>query len=219
MFKKCYVINLDRRKDRYNEFLSRTPFDCERFSAIDGKNINNYKIDENPYIIGCHLSHKKILEMVSNNNEIEDDDLILIFEDDVFFNNSFKDEIIKLNKMLFKENNNFILYIGGRFTKNFKPQSLKGWNLIYDKIYEKLDNNISSHDFDRTTNVLILSKYTCSQIINKTKDIKTSVPIDSLYNNIKQYIPEIKIYDFFPHLCYSPVNYQTDIQNYKKIIK
>lgn len=220
-FKKCYIINLDRRQDRYNNFLHRIPFNsniCERFSAIDGKNILKNKINENPFVIGCHMSHKKILQMVINDDDIKDDDLILIFEDDVFFTETFSNEFIKLNETikLFKEN--FIIYIGGRFKPNFKP-SLKGWKLYHDKIYEKIgddEKDILPSDYHRTTNVLILNKFTCNEIINKTNHIKTSIPIDSLYNNIKKYIPDIKIYDLFPHICYSPANYETDIQNYKK---
>ncbi len=44
------ISNLERRKDRYVEFLNRIPFDtdvCERFIAVDGKDLkHNY--DENP---------------------------------------------------------------------------------------------------------------------------------------------------------------------------
>jgi len=226
IFKKCYVINLDRRKDRYNDFLRRLPFNsslCHRFSAIDGKNITNIKINENPFVIGCHLSHKTILKMVIDDININDDDLILIFEDDVFFIESiFKEEIIKLNETikLFKENNinNFIIYIGGRFKPKFKPALKDRWKLFFNNIYEKIGgkDDIPSCDYDRTTNVIILNKFTCKEIINKTIDVKLSIPIDTLYNNIQKYIPEIKIYDLFPHICYSPCNYETDIQNYKK---
>ena len=87
-FKNCFVINLDRRPDRYADFLSRIPFDsllCKRFSAIDGKDIINYSVKENPYVMGCHLSHKKILEIVINDDNIKNDDFVIIFEDDVFF--------------------------------------------------------------------------------------------------------------------------------------
>ena len=89
-FKKCFVINLDRRPERYNEFLNRIPFNssiCERFSAIDGKTITKHSAKENPYVMGCHQSHKKILEIVMDDDALSDDDFVIIFEDDVFFNN------------------------------------------------------------------------------------------------------------------------------------
>jgi GR25 family glycosyltransferase involved in LPS biosynthesis len=217
-FKKCFVINLDRRPDRYDEFKSRIPFDstiCQRFSAIDGKTIP-HMIKENPFVMGCHQSHKKILEIVMNDESIADDDFIIIFEDDVFFSKNFiKDiEYIKKSKDIIDLNS--IIYIGGRFKISFKPSSYTGWSFLKNNLYLKYGNygNISSPDYDRTTNVIILSKTACREIIEKTKNVKFSEPIDSLYNGIRKYIPEMKIYDLFPHLCYSPTDYKTDIQNY-----
>ena len=221
-FKKRFVINLDRRKDRYNGFLNRIPFDsdvCERFSAVDGKNIKEFKNNDNPFVIGCHLSHKSILKLVVEDETIKDDDIILIFEDDVFFSDSFSEEINKLvNYLKNLKKMNYLVYIGGRFTHKFQPscsKAWKAWNKIIDNIYLKNTSYYSYNDCDRTTNVLILSKYTCKQILDKTKNVSTSIPIDTLYNGIKKYIPDIEIYDVFPHICYSPINYMTDIQNYK----
>jgi len=222
-FKKRFVINLDRRKDRYNDFLKRIPFDsdvCERFSAIDGKKIKDFNHKDNPYVIGCHLSHKNILNLVVIDETIKDDDIILIFEDDVFFSTSFDVEIKKLVNFLKKlDKINYLVYIGGRFTQKFEPSSIKSWSKVIDNIYLKnFSNNDSynSYDYDRTTNVIILSKYTCREILDKTINVSTSKAIDTLYNGIKKYIPDIEIYDVFPHLCYSPLNYMTDIQNYKR---
>lgn len=218
-FKKCFVINLDRRPDRYTEFLGRIPFDsliCQRFSAIDGKNITNYSLKENPYVMGCHLSHKHILENVMNDDNIKNDDFVIIFEDDVFFNKNFIEGIENIKKSIDIIDINSVIYIGGRFKSSFKPSSYKGWSFLKNNIYMKYGDysNILSQDYDRTTNVLILSKFACKEIIEKTKHIKSSEPIDSLYNNIRKCIPDMKIYDLFPHLCYSPANYKTDIQNY-----
>jgi hypothetical protein len=218
-FKKCFVINLDRRPDRYTEFLSRIPFNsliCKRFSAIDGKNLTNYSVKENPYVMGCHLSHKQILENVMNDDNIKNDDFVIIFEDDVFFNKNFIEGIENIKQTVDMIDINSVIYIGGRFKTCFNPSSYKGWSFIKNNIYMKYGDysNILPQDYDRTTNVIVLSKFACKEIIEKTKHIKSSEPIDSLYNNIRKYIPEMKIYDLFPHLCYSPANYKTDIQNY-----
>jgi len=217
-FKKCFVINLDRRPDRYNDFKNSIPFDssiCERFSAIDGKTITNYSVKENPYVMGCHLSHKKILENVINDDTISNDEFIIIFEDDVFFTKNFIKDVENIKKSKDIIDLNSIIYIGGRFKISFKPSSYTGWSFLKNNIYLKGNyKNITSPDYDRTTNVIILSKFACKEIIEKTKDVKASIPIDSLYNNIRKYIPDMKLYDLFPHLCYSPVDYKTDIQNY-----
>ena len=133
-----------------------------------------------------------------------------------FFNKNFIEGIENIKQSINMIGVNSIIYIGGRFKTFFNPSSYKGWSLLKNNIYLKYGDysNILPHDYDRTTNVIILSKFACKEIIEKTKHIKSSEPIDSLYNNIRKYIPEMEIYDIFPHLCYSPVNYKTDIQNY-----
>ena len=218
-FKKIYVINLDRRPERYKEFLSKIPFDsdtCQRFSAIDGKNIKHHTVKENPFVMACHQSHKTIFQMCIDDDLINDEDLILIFEDDVFFSEAFEKEL-NTNLSLIKElPPNFILYIGGRFVKSFKPTSLNGWNKVTSTLYHKIGdyNTIKGSNYDRTTHSYILTKYACKEIIEKTKHIASSQPIDSLLNNIRKYVPDMKLYDIFPHLCYSPINYKTVIQSY-----
>lgn len=221
-FKRRFVINLERRKDRYEEFLQRIPFDshvCERFVAIDGRNLKkniDYTEKENPFIKGCHMSHKNILIKVIEDKKIDDNDLILIFEDDVFFNDNFEAELVNIIPNVKKLQPNFILYIGGRSQKNFipSPSSLKEWEIIDLKLYSKgKSNKIHFLDYDRTTNVIILTKHACKEIICKTKEINFCVPIDALYNYIREYIPDMKLYDIFPHLCYSPLEYKSDIPN------
>lgn len=216
-FKKCFVINLNRRTDRYEEFLERIPFEanvCTRFSAIDGDDIKNYDKDENPYIIGCHLSHKAVLQNVINDNSIEDNDYVIIFEDDVYFQSTFIKEIEKIvaRKNVFDTNS--IIYIGGKSIQNFLPNNLTGYTNIIENIY--LRNNIrdTSDIYIRNANVIILSKFACKQIINKTKHVRVSLPIDALYNKIRDYIPEMKIYDLFPHVCYSSLESDSDIEKF-----
>ena len=219
-FKKCYVINLDRMPDRYSEFLERIPFEasiCTRFSAIDGNDIINYERNENPYTMGCHLSHKAILQNVINDSSINDEDYVIIFEDDVYFQDTFIQEIekIKTNKDVF--NINSLIYIGGRFTPYFYPTSLNGWNNIKENIYLRNDGKVSGFNHDRTAHTIILTKFACKEIINKTKHVRVSIPIDVLYTDIRTYIPETKLYDLFPHVCYSPTDSETDIHNYNNI--
>ena len=66
-------------------------------------------------------------------------------------------------------------------------------------------------DYDRTTHAIIMNKSLAIKILENTKHIEKNVPIDELYNNLFSYIPEITIYEVFPHLCYSPKNYKSDI--------
>lgn len=217
-FKRRFVINLKRRSDRYSEFLDRIPFDkdlIERYIAVDGKDIEcNGK--DNPYVIGCHLSHKNILSIVANDDSLDDDDFIIIFEDDVFFsNNDFEKEIVSLfDSIKSIDSKEFIIYIGGRFKPDFKPTMLNKWKHVVNRLYHKhcKYNEYISSEYDRTSHVIILNKFTCKTFIETTKHVPTSIPIDALYNCIRRYADDIRTYDIFPHLCYSPCDYKTDIQ-------
>lgn len=216
-FKKCFVINLNRRSDRYLGFLERIPFEaniCTKFSAIDGGDIKNYDKDENPYIIGCHLSHKAVLQNVINDNSIEDNDYVIIFEDDVYFQNTFIKDIEKIISRKNVFDSNSIIYIGGKSIQNYSPSNLTGYTNIIENIY--LRNNIkdTTDIYNRNANVIILSKLACKEIINKTKHVRVSLPIDSLYNKIRDYIPDMKIYDLFPHVCYCPADNESDIEKF-----
>jgi len=216
-FKKCFVINLNRRTDRYKEFLERIPFEadiCTRFSAIDGDDIKNYDKDENPYIIGCHLSHKAVLQNVINDNSIEDTDYVIIFEDDVYFQSTFLKEIEKIVARKNVFNSNSIVYIAGKSVQNFTPSNLSGYTNIIENIYLRNNNKDTSVDSNRNANVIILTKLACRQIINKTKHVRVSLPIDTLYNKIRDYIPDMKIYDLFPHVCYSSPESDSDIEKF-----
>lgn len=100
---KTYVLNLDRRPDRWKEFNDNAPsFPRERFSAVDGsKLINNHQMQQlfetNDFnwrkgIMGCALSHIKMwLEI-----EKSDKKFFMILEDDIKFASGFTDKLVKL---------------------------------------------------------------------------------------------------------------------------
>lgn len=234
-FKRRYVINLLRRSDRYNEFKTRTciyfnPELFEKFDAVDGKQIDKNTLE--PFFknsntrngeIGCHLSHRKIWENVSEDETLEDDDLIIVFEDDVFFTDhnfesKFTDSINCFKQIKVP---NKMLYIGGRFDKNFQPMKNElnlHWknaffqsNNFQERIYKPI---IAKHIFDRTTHALIFTKYAAKIFLQSSLCYeKKPVALDSflIWCHHQKKGP-IHYYDFFPHLCYSPINYKTDIQ-------
>lgn len=92
---KIFVINMDRRKDRWFEFFRKAKEaglnTYEKFKATDGKELeyneeierlfknNNFKYQRG--IIGCALSHYRLWKHCYENNINN----VLIFEDDVFF--------------------------------------------------------------------------------------------------------------------------------------
>ena len=214
-FKKSFVINLDKRVDRYKEFCESLPFDyniVERFSATDGSLLK--RNDGNVGEIGCHISHKRLLENIFNDEDIQDDDLILIFEDDVFFNDTFESDFkyaIDMYKK-FKINDNSVLYIGGRFHEDFVPKNLHGWKKLDDNFFIRNKNTktIANKDKNRGTFVLIFNKYIIKKLFNSLQNIGENTHIDSHYNTFFEN-SDIDFFEIFPHICYSPLNYKSDI--------
>lgn len=99
IFKKSYVINLDRRTDRWTnakvELEKAGITNFERFSAVDGKSLTtkyNFKPSDSMSDaqmmghIGCTLSHYGVL------NKAREDglDKYAVFEDDVEFRPGFE---------------------------------------------------------------------------------------------------------------------------------
>lgn len=102
-----FVINLDRRPDRLQQFLERkaatlTTMTVNRFSAIDGQVLSshmsakqlkhlfrNNDFGSNIGAMGCALSHLTLWKQLLNDNE---HDTYLILEDDVQFLDNFSNE-------------------------------------------------------------------------------------------------------------------------------
>lgn len=161
---KIYVINLDRRNDRYAEFLTKCPDELkpkiERVSAIDGRllqhlsfKINNqYKTKQYDYSIkircpvekqkainACYLSHMNVLEKISQDDTLNDNDFCMIFEDDFFFSDNFNDTLQKSIhhiQSIDKHTDKKFVYISGRWNEHFTPsQYISAWKPAGQNIY------------------------------------------------------------------------------------
>lgn len=94
-----YVINLDRRPDRWKEFLADSPIPrqkLQRVSGVSGEELPGFGLA--PWFTertgeraknwggaaGCLLSHRKVLELACR----RDDNLFVVLEDDAQFINS-----------------------------------------------------------------------------------------------------------------------------------
>ena len=99
---KTYVLNLDRRPDRWKKFKEQNShkiefLEYERFSAVDGTILKNscqlQQIFENndynmrPGLVGCLLSHVKMFIELINSIFI---DALLVIEDDASFTKDFE---------------------------------------------------------------------------------------------------------------------------------
>lgn len=119
-FDKTIVINLDERQDRYDNFKKEiSKFNInniERFSAIDGKKINNSNnFNLLPGEIGIIHSHLEIIKLAIK-EKLKN---ILILEDDVYFT----DELFKLDEYmsLVPKDWDFI-YFGGNHLYGQPPE-------------------------------------------------------------------------------------------------
>lgn len=234
-FNMRLVINLDRRKDRYDEFCKNCPFDpniITRVSGVDGNKLDKnttmrYKME--PGAVGCFMSHYKAWEMIAS-SEMDDNMMAIIFEDDNMFSDRFSD----INNIMMLKNNNMpiICYIGGRFNINFIPSNID--NDISMNIYTKINNNLymrpknkylitqyNNWIFDSSEDMINQWERCCSCIIMNKMAAKllvkyiTCIPdiaVDNFLFKINSFTNMITYYDYFPHLCYSPLNYKSDIR-------
>jgi GR25 family glycosyltransferase involved in LPS biosynthesis/predicted O-methyltransferase YrrM len=96
---KTYLINLNHRQDRLEEFNKNSTIRYTKFSAINGKNLkpneqlqrifegNDYNMRNG--IVGCAMSHIKLfIELLESDEEI-----FCILEDDITFGPKFEEQI------------------------------------------------------------------------------------------------------------------------------
>lgn len=121
-FDKIIVVNLDRRKDRWNkiekQFKELNITNYLRVSAIDPtQSENNIKIPSNfydtPGAYGMLCSARKVLLIAKRNNYKR----ILLLEDDIIFHNKFNKLFEQKTKNI---PNNWLLYYLGTSLHNWR---------------------------------------------------------------------------------------------------
>ena len=213
-----YVINLKRRLDRFELFKKNFPLDISKvnkFEAIDGKTLENIPKYFNGLLsgeVGCFLSHKLLWEKILKD---KDSEYYVIFEDDAKFSKNFIEDF----NNIFNEFIDFdtILYIGGRFTENYKMnRCIKVKNKIVKYDYNK---KWVGHDCDRTTHSYIISKKCCELFLEnfyqRTKDYHLN---NFTFPAVDHYMMDIlrlnrkEIYHTYPLLCHSESGSDSDIR-------
>ena len=224
---KKYVINLDRRPDRMDEFKNRyQKNDFERFSAVDGlqkvlnKDLNSFEerimslLRRDPKrdagVFGVWMSHFYLWQELAESER----DAYVIFEDDAFFVDDFHEKFNEVLNQVTPEMD--IVYFGGRFDKNFVPSDMKtNWEK-YKNFYAPIKHK-PGIDMDRTFHAYIITKNGAKNLVDRVvsyDDNKILRPIDWYLNDIRK---EIVSLDYFPHIAWSPLNYKSDIQNVRPI--
>ena len=236
-----YVINLNRRQDRWTNFLKiieKTNLKNETFIRIEAydakihqeelkrissdiyKNIINTFIKNKTYFkksgeLGCLMSHVLTLDAIIKNKDINQNDYVSIFEDDIDYCIDFEKNYEKLQNINLNKLNIDFLYTGGRNLKNYNNKHELFQETINENIYYRPYNinNINPMYYDRCTFSYIVRKSACNKIlinINNAIDRNfKDLAIDHIYTNCMR---NIRMFDFLPHLFYSPLIYNSDVQ-------
>lgn len=238
-----YVINLNRRTDRWNNITKIINDTCLknhnfiRFNAIDGNNFNedliNHNLNEHQIlnklkenkinvssgIIGCFLSHISALKKISEDDSLNPNDYVGIYEDDFLFSgsiNSFNESYETLSNTNLNELEVDLIYIGGRFKPNF---------IFFDeKTFQQTSNinifsrgpreNIKIENYDRCNSSYLIRKDSCKKLIDLvTINFLRNKEVIAIDVVYPLLYKNIKMFDYYPHLFYSIRNYTSDINN------
>jgi GR25 family glycosyltransferase involved in LPS biosynthesis len=215
---KTYVVNLDRRVDRWENFKKNaTEIDnYERFSAVDGKLIKNSTqlqqiFESNDYymrrgMVGCLLSHIKIYTELINSEY----QYFIILEDDVEFTPDFKN---KFDNIMTQVSNWDLIFLGHHVRDIDRQKD----ELVKDKmpVLTKRDAYWSFLNSLGGTGGYIISKVGAQKLLDFIdKNGGSSNGIDTL---IQKSANVLDIYYPTPHLIFTECyrgdnNIDTDIQ-------
>jgi len=236
-----YVINLDRRSDRWDEFVEKLNKTSEfkkeifiRISAFDGYNheeeIKRYNLEnfsiikflrQNKVIVkkgvlGCLMSHVIALYNILQNTDIKEDDYVGIYEEDIFYPENFDNKYKKFKEINLNELGVEFLYLGGRVDPDFEASK-------NENMFEKTDNkNIylrkdpceGGYDWDRGAFAYIVKKSICAKLIKllTTRFATSCLRLIAFDALLVKFYKDIKMFDYFPHIIYSKFEYKTDVQ-------
>jgi len=191
-FDKIYCINLDRRKDRWDETVNELNKwgllnQVERYSAIDGSDI----IGEYPISLGNVGLIETNIKIINDAKE-KNYDNILILEDDVEFTKNI-DLFADYYNQLPKDYD--MVWLGGNH------------NLHMGKLVNKINDKIIKLHSTYATHAVIINKSmfdVIPKLISKKKK-----PIDVYYCDLQK---SFNCYGFYPNIATQRPSY-SDIEN------
>jgi glycosyl transferase family 25 len=196
---KTIIINLDKDKDRLenvtNElYKSSIPF--ERISGVYGKNLSKKEIQDNTTLfcskfctsgmIGCAMSHKKVLEKITSDKESDTNAKFLILEDDIILHKEFNN---KLETILDNVPKDFdILYLGyflSNYNDNYTP-FIKFCHLVlgcFSKKQKKINDHIFIPKCPLATHGYMVTKRGAQKLLDMINEKKIYYHIDVMFKN------------------------------------
>ena len=218
---KTYVLNLDRRPDRWDNFKNNCSeidfLNYQRFSAVDGLKIksteqlqrifNNNDYNMKAGMVGCLMSHIKMyIELIYS-----DYDLFCILEDDITFTSNFDKKFLHLYNQL--KNEKWDLIYIGHHIRNMENKHIE-FHTENLPIIEKVNTHKSFLKSLGGTTGYLISKSGAQKLLDFISLYGATNCIDTLQQK------SANIMDVFyctPHLIYSDCfdnnnSVDTDIQ-------
>lgn len=213
---KIYVVNLDKRSDRWNTFVEKSSlypqFNFIRYSAINGWNLKNtcqlqQIFDNNDYnmrrgMVGCAMSHLKLyIELL----EDDDNDIYCILEDDIDFVPEFDKKLDSCIELL-KNTDWDMFYLGHHVWKKYIDKNTYS-KTLWPQIEKK--NRKESIDFSIGGTIgYIITKKGAELVLNYINETGMTNGIDTV---LQKAADTINVYYVYPHLIYSECYRGTDM--------
>ena len=221
-----FVINLDRRRDRLEDFYERLPFRAEgyveRFPAVDGQTLDptpeilhlfrDNRFDYRRGIIGCALSHYRLWRLIAA--DAYPHRTTAIFEDDVIFADCFP-YLWNRQASIFFPRKYDLVYIGGLPVSGDSVELLERYrgNLDLDRdVYiEGMVNPFFGIPKDRNfcTFSYVISKSGAMALCRHVETEGIQVAVD---HHMRDCWRGLEVYATVPLFCWGILNYSTDIQ-------
>lgn len=221
---RTFVINLDRRPDRWEKFQKQpepTFLRYLRVSAVDGNALvpteqlqqifegNDYNMRAG--MVGCAMSHIKLYIDLLNSKE----DVFCILEDDIQFCNDFQNQFIGLITQLAKTDWDFC-YLGHHVwgESEFKLQNSPSLKIEKRSAKDALEKSIGG------TGGYLITRTGAEKLLNFINSFGMRNGIDTIQQKSADLL---NVYYCSPHLIYSECwtnnsNSDTDIQKeYKSL--
>nr|QBK90529.1 MAG: glycosyltransferase family 25 LPS biosynthesis protein [Pithovirus LCPAC104] len=209
-----YIINLDRRKDRWRKIskkLTNKWDNINKFSAINGKdlviNYQKFKIFEgNDFnnrrtFIACALSHIELWKKLISENSIN---YYIIFEDDILLSKKFSEKILSLCRTIEYTKKIDLIFLGLSFWRNKREESFHNIESNDYKI-KKFDNHKKLNSCIGGMFGYIISKNCAKMLLEiiEKEGIKNGID----YWLLKQLL-KINSYVVEPHFVYTEYSHK-----------
>lgn len=216
-----YVINLDRRRDKWAEFQAAYPWclhGVTRFSAVDGANLET-SLRDAPWTrglarslvssiphttlircgeLGCFLSHACVWKRAADAGH-----RVAVFEDDARF---AADACEAWARVVPHLNSKSLVYLGGREEFVAAPPDAVARRVGRDAV--ALKPGCAAIHCDRTTHAYVISAETATRFLGAASTPGTWLPVD----HFMAANWDAATLHLDPLRASSPMSYKTDIQ-------